>query len=638
MKRTVTIIVVAAIVIVVAALGFATWFVIQGLDAFRAGSLSSPTSSYKDVQVRIPTEANRRTVAVFNFKPEGDADAKYYAIGFARALSDRLHCAPTAVTQQVTWSEIARQLIAAKHGPASSPSDEVALKLGRKMGVAWVVTGKFTLAQAKAEVRLRLLDTQSGKCKAEYTAEKPLNELPSVQAMLTSDLVKGMDVRPDKKQLAELAKPNFSKPETLASYGRAYFAKSDAESEALRWRSYDSDPGASFPALRLMEYYHYSCHTIPELQSNKRLQALLQHAERQFPRNSHMRVMKGLLLADQCKYADAQSYLQRLTRDDPDFVRAHTALGRVGHCREDGDLAVAELTRAVDLWPNNPYLHAGLASAYGLASNNTRRGNYHSDMGWSRSRKWRDYCNRQLEQAVVAVKMDKDCSDGWAELLNVSLQLGRYADRDTAYQEMVRIDPADIAAYEAYARCFIPQWGGNTGDLDRICSQAEAAFGKDAVEVCALRANVLSYYPRETCDYKAVLQAAEAGLRKCKAPGGNLLYLKSLSLLHLGRVEDAQATALQGVSKWNTLDWRMQLARCYAMRWEHGRDRQSLDRAAEIYGERVHEMPNNIIGRLQYGWCLSHQGHRAEAKAQFLKGLELDPGNEVLKDKLQYVQ
>jgi hypothetical protein len=52
----------------------------------------------------------------------------------------------------------------------------------------------------------------------------------------------------------------------------------------------------------------------------------------------------------------------------------------------------------------------------------------------------------------------------------------------------------------------------------------------------------------------------------------------------------------------------------------------------------VRELPNDVIGRLQWGWCLSHQGHRAEAKAQFLKGLELDPGNQILKEKLQYVQ
>lgn len=635
MSRTPIIILTAAVLIVLVAGGFLAWFIVSNVNAFRFAG-GSPT--YQDVKVEIPTDANNQTLAVFNFRSQGDADAKYYAIGFARALADRLYCAPTAVTQQVTMAEIGQQFGAAKMDARTSPRDDIAAKMGRKLAVAWVVTGDMGLSSGRSSLKLRLLNTGSGKA-AEYRAEGPLSDLPALQTKLAKQIVDGMGLKPTEGQIAELARPNFSNPQILSLYGRALFENTDEKCEGLRWQALDSDPHSSFAALRLLEYYHHVDLPIPRMQANKKLQMLIGSVDCEFSGNSQVRVMKGLLLVDQCEFADGQTYLQKLVEDDPDMVRAHSALGYVARCREDGDLAVAQCSEAVRLWPNNAYLHAALASAYGLASDNARRGNYLSDMSWSRSNKWRSCCNNQLDEAVTAIKVDKDCSDGWSELMSVSLQLGRIRDRETAYHEMIRINPKNLDAYETYSGCFLPQWGGSTSDLDRICSEAEAAFGKDAPEVFSLRAWALSRYPRDTGLHETILQTLESGLKRCKQPDPDMLHNKSVTLLEINRIDEAQAIALEGVNRWNTLGWRMQLARCYAMRWDKGhRDRAALDKAAELYKEYEHEVPFDTIGYVQYGWCLSHQGHRDGARAQFQKGLELDPGNQVLTAKMKYVE
>ncbi len=54
-----------------------------------------------EVRVNVPKEITKNSLVVFNFNSSGDADARYYAVGFARALADRLCCAPKCVTQQV---------------------------------------------------------------------------------------------------------------------------------------------------------------------------------------------------------------------------------------------------------------------------------------------------------------------------------------------------------------------------------------------------------------------------------------------------------------------------------------------------------------------------------------------------------
>lgn len=634
-KSTFTLLVVSASLLFVAAVAGISYLAFRFVNNIRTYNFTSQSSTYEQVNVQIPKDVNKQTLAVFNFRPHGDVDAKLYSIGFARALADRLYCAPTGLTQQMTVAEISWQLGAMRLDTRKPVADDIAVKCGKGLYVSWVVTGDLTLTGGQAKLSVNLIDTRSGKT-ATYRADGAIDELPSLQTKLVAEIIKGMRLQPTSDQLREVAKPNFSRPQTLELYGRSFFLTSDLKQcEALRWQALDGDPGASFAVLRLLEFFNYAGLTIPEMQSNKRFVALCDDIDNQYPANSHVMAMKGLLLVNQGEYADGEAVLRRLVKADPDFVRGHTALEYAARCRQNADLAVAEAQRFVELWPDNAYLHAALARAYDLVANNARRGHYHSDMTWAQRNLWQTNCQRTLEEAVTAIKMDRDCEEGWTQLLGVSLQFSRYGDRDKAYNELLRIDPKNLSAYKDYAVCFVPQWGGSDSDLERIYSRAEAVFGKESPEVYDLRASTMMCYVENRND---ILPMVDEAIKRCKTPDGDLLLTKSELLLGVRRLEEAQVLAEEGVKKWNTPSWRFQLGRCYAMRYEIKHDAQALDKAAEIFKNHVHEVPYATNGYLQWGWCLSHQGHRADAKAQFLKGLELDPTNKMLNAKMKYVQ
>lgn len=626
--------VLAVVLVVAIVIGGSYWaqgFVNQVLSRF-----CPRTSTLEDVNVQIPKGFNKQTLVVLNFRPHGDANANLYAIGFARALADRLYCAPTGITQQMNSSEICCSLCARKLDPTKPVSDDIALAIGKEMAVAWVITGDMYRSGNQTKLVLKLTDTRSGKATT-FTIQEASNALPAMQTQAVGRIIKGMGIKLTQAQTEAASSPNFSRPQTLELYARSFLTNKLKECETLRWQAAEGDSGATFPILRLLEFYQCADLSIPEIRSNKRLASLLAETEKQFPTYSHISALKGLLLAKQCRYADAETRLRKLVEDDPGFIRGHTALAYVAVCRWDGKLDVAECRKLVEMWPNNAYLHACLAEAYNIAAGNARLGHYSSDMNYGMRRAWKANCNNALKEAALAVKMDLDCYEGWSALGGVALQLGRQSDVDRAFKEKVRINPRNEGAYISYASSFSPQWGGSEADRQRVYAQAESVFGKDSPQVCAIRASTMLGYEPDLRPRDEILRNVELGLKQNGSSSG-LLFLKSQVLFGLKRFDEAEAMAIDGVKRWDTPAWRFHLARCYSMRYQHGGDREALDKASELFADHAHEEPNDPYSFYYWGWCLSHQGRRAEARAKFLKTLELDPTNEGAKEKMKYVQ
>ena len=143
------------------------------------------TSTYQQVNVQIPKESNKQTLAVFNLRPHGDANAKLYSIGFSRALADRLYCAPTGLTQQMTVNEISRQFGAMRLNMRKPIGDKDSIKCGKKMCVFWIVTGDMTLSGDHTKLTVNLINTHSGKAST-YGVDGALKTFhlckPSLQA------------------------------------------------------------------------------------------------------------------------------------------------------------------------------------------------------------------------------------------------------------------------------------------------------------------------------------------------------------------------------------------------------------------------------------------------------------------------
>ncbi len=325
---------------------------------------------------------------------------------------------------------------------------------------------------------------------------------------------------------------------------------------------------------------------------------------------------------------------------DPGLVRAHDMLAYTAIGRYDADLAIEEAKKVVALWPTRASSHALLSKAYDIAAGNARQGHYFNDMSASVKRAWRQNSEEAQKEARIAVSLDSDCVWAWKSILDIAREIGPRQDVEAAFSELMRIDPKDLNAYQTYGVSVSPLWGGERIDQEAVFAQAEQAFGQGSAEVCVIRGWVLMANADRAETREERLRLAETALSKAKDPQVRLsaLQLKCRVLMGLKRHDEMLEVAKKGFELCPDLGWRMELAKAYQFRWQDARDRAALDSAADLLRVYVDELPFSPYGRVQYGWCLSHQGDRNAARAQFLKALELDPANELAKEKLQYVQ
>lgn len=609
--------------------------VFLALCVFYAGRSGLGRREPGDVVAEV---APAETVAIFNFRPDGDADAKYYAIGFARALADRLYCAPTTLTQQPSLSELAEQLCLRDRDPREPVSDKLALDISKSLGVRYVITGDFRQNGNQVHISVSLSDMSVDASQPPITASGTLSNLHGMQVGLAKRIAEAMKLDFNPALLKSSGDFNFRHPKTLLLYGRSFLADDFKETERYRWQAVEMDPHSSFPAIRLLEFYVYGPATCREIQAERRLPGLVETAARRFPNNSHLAMLRGLLLAKQYEYRKAEAVLKALVKADPKMVAAHSALAEVAKCRNDADLAVKEGKVLVSLWPTSARCHAFLSSAYNSAADNARRGRYYGKMLSAAKEAWQHNSEAGLREARIATRLDRNCASAWADILVIGRELGLDKDHDTAFRELIRINPKNLNAYEMYAFSFSPQWGGTAREQERVFSMAEEVFGEGSSEACLLRGWVGSANSDRAQHREENLALFNEAISKSKGQNNMALHLKCETLMGLRRRGEMLEVAKQGFELWPSPEWRMLLAKGYQFRWEDARDRAALDKAAELLSVYVAEIPFDPHGHNEYGWCLSHQGKRKEARREFLTALELDPGNRVATEKLKFVR
>ena len=614
---------------------------LMGLRAGINGFLRiSPRSTRH--HVTVPTGKCPSALAVFNFRPRGDADAKYYAIAFARALADKTYCSPKHVTQQVTTDEISAAICRAKREPMAAISDNVAIKLGKKLAVAYVVSGDFTLSGNKASISCVIADTASQTARQTLSVSGTLAELPALQSKLAVAVVSAMKIKTGTSVLAELKRPNFTNSKTLILYGRSCFAQ-PKDCEALRWKTVEADPKAEFPVTHLLNFYKCGPSTCAELRRNSRLNQALSSSFSRFYGNSQIAILHGLLLAKKSRYKQAAAILQAVADNDPKMIRAHTALAYVGILRQDGQLALSESQKAALAWPNNAYLHAALSCAYSALAFDARHGHYSADMSPSVRRIWESNSEKSSDEARIAVKIDPDCSDGWFSVLDNGLQLSWRQDVNEAYKQLVRLEPTNVDVYTSYAFCFSPQWGGSDSEQEKVFAQAEKMFPRGSHKPLVVRALSLSSNftanGRVGSPYGSEIQTlADEISRKIGAQSQDAITVRAQAYeINRRRPEFLQVSKL-AYEKWGGLTWQYRYGMGCAFAYEDKMDNAYLRKALELFTDYRDQIPYDPRGYVQVGWCLSHLGRRAEAKAQFLKALQLDPANESAREKLKYVQ
>jgi tetratricopeptide (TPR) repeat protein len=591
-------------------------------------------------KVTAPTVPPSNSMAVFPFRPKGDSQAKYYAAGFARALADRTNCAPRCITQQPTIDVIVDRLSSLGLDRNHSAGDAQILKVGKTLGVRYVVMGDFGLSNGSASIALQVYDlnAKSPTASARLKSFCTMQSLPSAQADLAIKLAQATKLTLGASQVNELKTPNFTQAGTLELYGRSYFAKDFGKVKEYRWKMVRSDPTSSFAAIRLLEYYVNGPSTCREIMKDGDLSAFLSLAAKQFPDNSHLIMLQARLLDKQYRYTDALNALQPLVRDDPAFSRAHDALAWVAYERQDAELAIAESRKEVSLWPTSGVAHQTLSSCLQLASNNARRGRVPRAMSTGPHNTWYTSCMQSFREAQIAILLDRRLEDAWWNIVTCGRELNYRQEVDRAFGQLVSLDPKNYRVYKEYGFCFSPQWGGDPSRQEQILRQGELRLGAKSPEASMLRGWTMfcNYSPRK--DLNQILNYADDAIRKSKTPYYDAMELKRRTLGGLGRQSEMMQVAQQGFDLWPNPDWRMALAHCYQGQWDSRRDIRALNKAQDLLTVYVRETPFDPNGHVQLGWCYSHQGEREDAKREFLKALEIDPDNELAKQKMKYVQ
>lgn len=631
MKKTVIAILVVAGIVVFGSMGAGIWLLMK--YAPHGGMYHSN----QPVSVTVPKQKSTNTLAIFNFKGNGDSDAKCYAIGFARALADRLYCAPTCVTQQFMPTEISSTLCRRLGNPAAIVDLPKAASLGRSMGVRYVVTGELKLSGNNVRIVMRACDTYKPSSKSEITLTGVLSDMGGLQRQAVDKLISVMSLKPTNDQMAELHKPNFSNTRILKLYAKSFKERDTAKVEALRWQIVDMDPGSSFAVQRLLEYYYFGPSRTPQIKSNARLQKLLTELDVKFPGNTAIKRWHAVMLEKQYEYELAERELLQLAQYDRHMAYIHTELAYLARCRQNGKMAVDEGRKVLSLWPDNPYFHAVLANDYYIAANNARHGHYMGAMNWQMKSDWERDMYDSLREAMIAVKMDHGCDLGWYKIMQAGLYLSRGSERDQAYQKYIKLNPKDPEVYIAYGCGYLPQWGGSLGELNSFFSETDRALGTGSPDACYVRSSLLMYQINGG-DRKEELRLVDAGLSASKEPHYGCMINKCRLLAYTKKYDESLKVAEDGYKQWGSLDWLYQVAASHADIYYYHHKMEDLRQARALYAKYVQEIPYDPDGHVQLGWCMSHLGYPAEAKKEFLRALELDPANETAKEKLKYVE
>jgi Tfp pilus assembly protein PilF/TolB-like protein len=588
--------------------------------------------------IKVPKTPPANSLAVFCFRPSGDADAKLYAIGFPRALADRLHCAPTCVTLQPSTGAVSQSLWTPDHKVVDFVPDKAARDAAASLGVRYYLTGDVQVTGGNVNITACLFDRSNVSRKPVLKVSGKPADLPSMQAALVDQVVKAMDLRPRGDQARELATPNFTKADTLRLYAQSYQSKDLKKSEGQRWRMVNDDPSSSFAVLRLLEFYAHGPASSRDLLKNNRLTIFLGKASSMFPKNTHVNILIGWLYVKQYKYKEAESFLKPVVLNDPNSSWAHTVLSAVAMYRCDSEQSVKEAQAAADLWPTSAYVHQTLSEAYASAATSARHGHYYADMTRKMERDWQRNSVLAYEEAYKALKLDPNNYDAWASILTTSRELGYNDYVRRAFREMTRINPKSTHAYIEYAFTFSPQWGGTKQEQEQILAVADNALGKDSADACYVRAYVMMRNVQRKDERPALLALADKAVARSDGKDTRILMLKCNVLDGLRRRAEVLTLAKKGFILNPSPSWRMLLARGFEFRWEDAHDPRALAMAYLLLKDYVDQIPNDPFGHDHLGWCLSHMGRRAEAKKEFETALALDPSDSLAKEKMSYVK
>ncbi len=573
-------------------------------------------------KVNMPKNAPANTLVTFYLAPSGDSDARYYGAGLTAALGQTLGAArPPIVYQASPYGDDGPLRNA---GPKQLSQAE-AIKAVRTMGARYGLTGFFRLGGDEVLVTLWVIDATRPSWRKQINATGKLADLSSLEPALTRQVIAAMGLKPSDEQSKALNRAGFTKPKTLMLIGKALLTKDLKQSLAIMSQAWKVEPTSLLATYHTLAVSSDPDFTYTDMAGNKALPQVINSAMKYFANEPIIKESMAWLSIRKYQYATAEVILDPVLRDYRDAIMPHSLHSYAAIARHNGDEAVEEAERLVDLWPSSSAMHAQLAQAYARRAADARNRHSVSQLSGAVRKRWQADSKAAFDEASAAVKVDRNCVRAWHVIMAVSMDMGKNDQAMSAFRQIVRLEPAKPRTYQAFLAGSMGAEGSEQ-NLDAVLALADRNLSvRDAYVVRGM--SILADSPGRNGLIHALTMAGKA-LKLSDDFDSDTFELACRSAVGLNQTVGALALAKLGFGEDPSPKWRSLLASAYMMQWRQVRDQQALGKAADLMAGYVLEIPGESYGHSLYGYCLLEQDKRDQARTELSRALELDPNDQ----------
>lgn len=401
------------------------------------------------------TGEKEKSIAVLPFKiigayNTGDTGEEYLSIGLADALTMRL-------------SNVRRFLVRPTSSVlpfAERVTDPFAA--GRELGVEFIVDGNIRRIGDRIRVTTQLLQVGENSTWWSESFDENFTDVLELEDLISEKVTESLIPRLTGEERKKLARRGTENPEAYEAYlrGRYFWNQFTPESfeKAINsfQRAIDLDPEYAQAYVGIADFYSWACiyGMIPPSESAPKVLAAADRALEIDNTLAEAHAAKGLYYSNAMEWEESEKSHRRAVALNPHFPLAHEWLSAVLVGTGRFDEGIDEIQTAERLDPLS--LRAKVLTA------------------------WTVYQTRSydlaLAKAYEIIDLDPDFMQGYMQLSNILLELGRAGEALEAAKRAVEMMPG--APLPVYLLCFAYARAGNPDEAKKVLAEfTEKASG-----------------------------------------------------------------------------------------------------------------------------------------------------------------
>ena len=254
--------------------------------------------------------------------------------------------------------------------------EQMSIVVGRQLKATWLVGGGYQRLGDLIRITARFVEVGSGAVVRTVKIDGAIGDIFSLQDKIVFELSQGMKLKLDEGEMAEIERQETESVEAYENRSRAMMNILEGSPQALDHaiilleKATRQDPkyAAAWAALALAYDFKGSFMSLPEL-SEKAVEVGRRATELN-PKLADAHRWLGSALLSLGHFEEALASISVAVQLEPDDAGAHQSLARaywVG--RGDIDAGIAELERALAINPDLGYAHLQLGLLYALLGN-----------------------------------------------------------------------------------------------------------------------------------------------------------------------------------------------------------------------------------------------------------------------------